>query len=373
MKKNVLKKLVFMGFSGFCFLCLYSSAEAKFFAAGCFTGVHYSDNVTLLADGSIVQCLYAGPDGRIDPPKADGTPGGDDMLLKVAFQPALYYTVIGTSFPSDPDEGKFFDVFKLKLKKDAIVYCRAWDNASIETATCYGDSAPYALQYTPVDFKIFDSWSTNRCSCFISLEPKTRAVSPGQSIQFEVLQGPACGAACYTWSLIGTSGGTITQEGFYTAGNTVGQDNVTVVDHCNYNVTATAKIIVQVNDADGDGIPDAEDNCLAVWNPGQTDADGDGVGDNCDRCPDSILTETVIIDSCDSGVLNVVFEDGCTMSDLIAQCSVGKKNHGQSVSCVSHLTNEWTSNGYISGAEKGAIQSCAGKSYHDKGGRGGKG
>jgi hypothetical protein len=373
MKKQLSKKLLLIALAGTCLLVFYSSAQAKFFAAGCFTGVFYSDNVTLLADGSIVQCLYAGPDGRVDPPRADGAPGGDDVLLKVAFQPLYFYTVIGTSFPNDPDEGKFFDVFKLKLRKNAIVYCRAWDNATFATASCYGDSAPYALQYSPVDFKIFESWSTNRCSCFIEIEPTTRAVSPGQSIQFVVLQGPACGAPCYAWSVSGTSGATITADGLYTAGSTVGWDNVTVVDLCNDNITATEKIIVQVNDADGDGIPDAEDNCPAVWNPSQQDEDGDGVGDNCDRCPDSILVETVIIDSCDTGVLNEVFKDGCTMSDLIAQCSVGNKNHGNFVSCIAHLTNEWASYGYINGMEKGAIQSCAAKSDNGKGGKGGKG
>ncbi|MCK4316567.1 MAG: thrombospondin type 3 repeat-containing protein, partial [Anaerolineae bacterium] len=36
------------------------------------------------------------------------------------------------------------------------------------------------------------------------------------------------------------------------------------------------------NDADGDGVPDDEDNCPAVANPDQDDADGDGVGDVCD-------------------------------------------------------------------------------------------
>ncbi len=368
MKKQVFKKLFLMALVGTCLLVFHSSAQAKFFAAGCFTGVFYSDNVTLLADGSIVQCLYAGPDGRIDPPRADGTAGGDDVLLKAAFQPPQYYTTIGTSFPSDPDEGKFFDVFKNKLKKDAIVYCRAWDNATFETAVCYGDSAPYALQYSRVDFNIFESWNTNRCSCFISLEPATRAVSPGESIQFEVLPGPACGATtCYAWSVSGTSGATITPEGFYTAGGIVGKDNVTVVDPCNDNVTASAEIIVQLNDRDGDGILDAEDNCPTIPNPDQTDNDSDGVGDACDSCPDSIRTQTVIVDSCDSGVLNMVFEDGCTMSDLIAQCSAGKKNHGGFVSCVSHLTNEWKSAGYISGSEKGAIQSCAAKSDKGKG------
>jgi hypothetical protein len=36
-----------------------------------------------------------------------------------------------------------------------------------------------------------------------------------------------------------------------------------------------------VQDADGDGVGDAADNCPAVYNPYQEDADGDGVGDAC--------------------------------------------------------------------------------------------
>lgn len=35
-------------------------------------------------------------------------------------------------------------------------------------------------------------------------------------------------------------------------------------------------------DMDGDGHPDAWDNCPAEWNPGQEDSDGDGRGDACD-------------------------------------------------------------------------------------------
>ena len=37
-------------------------------------------------------------------------------------------------------------------------------------------------------------------------------------------------------------------------------------------------------DGDGDGVPDADDNCPAVYNPDQADADGDGVGNACDNC-----------------------------------------------------------------------------------------
>ncbi len=38
-------------------------------------------------------------------------------------------------------------------------------------------------------------------------------------------------------------------------------------------------------DADGDGVPDATDNCVLTPNPAQVDTDGDGIGDACDNCP----------------------------------------------------------------------------------------
>ena len=91
------------------------------------------------------------------------------------------------------------------------------------------------------------------------------------------------------------------------------------------------------------------------------DDDGDGVPDDQDECPDSDLSETVIIDSCDSGVGNILVENGCSISDLINQCADGAESHGKFVSCVSRVTNGLKTGGYISGKEKGYIQSCAGQ------------
>lgn len=49
----------------------------------------------------------------------------------------------------------------------------------------------------------------------------------------------------------------------------------------NWSVALTLAAIVIDEDADDDGIPDAEDNCPTVPNPDQTDSNGDGFGDAC--------------------------------------------------------------------------------------------
>ena len=84
MKHSLSSRVVVIVIGLACFLGMYASAQAEYIAVGCFTGVFESDGVTLLKDGDIVQCLYAGPDGKIDPPNTDGTAGGDDVLLRLS-------------------------------------------------------------------------------------------------------------------------------------------------------------------------------------------------------------------------------------------------------------------------------------------------
>ncbi|MGI6375238.1 MAG: Ig-like domain-containing protein [Anaerolineae bacterium] len=77
--------------------------------------------------------------------------------------------------------------------------------------------------------------------------------------------------------------------------------------------------VCAVADADGDGVPDASDNCPAVANPGQADSDGDGVGDACDGCPND--PAKVAPGICGCGVADVDSdgdwtrdcEDGCPL------------------------------------------------------------
>ena len=56
-------------------------------------------------------------------------------------------------------------------------------------------------------------------------------------------------------------------------------------DPCPLDANSTTCTTIDPNDADGDGIPNAMDNCPSVANPDQADADMDGKGDACDACP----------------------------------------------------------------------------------------
>jgi len=88
-------------------------------------------------------------------------------------------------------------------------------------------------------------------------------------------------------------------------------------------------------DADGDGVPDAEDNCPKVFNPamliagGQQDGDGDGLGDACDACPlepGDACSEADADDIDDDGVANGV--DNCPRLANPDQADADGDGHG---------------------------------------------
>ena len=54
-------------------------------------------------------------------------------------------------------------------------------------------------------------------------------------------------------------------------------------------------------DRDGDGVPDATDNCPLAPNPDQADGDSDGVGNVCDNCPSNANPERIAFVSDRSG------------------------------------------------------------------------
>jgi beta-glucanase (GH16 family) len=141
------------------------------------------------------------------------------------------------------------------------------------------------------------------------------------------------------------------------------------IDAGEFNVNKIT--IAEPPDADGDRVPDRDDNCPLVFNPDQADHDGDGAGNVCDpdadddgvsneadACVLSDLTPTVVIDGCDSATPNLLGADGCTFADDIAEAAADARNHGGLVRSVTRLMDAAKKARLISGAQKGAVVSC---------------
>jgi hypothetical protein len=92
------------------------------------------------------------------------------------------------------------------------------------------------------------------------------------------------------------------------------------------------------------------------WYP---DADLDLVADDDgDACLGSNLAPTVVIQACSSGVANTFFANGCTISDKIAECAAGVRNHGQFAKCATQYLDSLVVGGTLTQVQKDAIQSC---------------
>jgi|GEM_PF-6573339 len=114
-------------------------------------------------------------------------------------------------------------------------------------------------------------------------------------------------------------------------------------------------------DTDGDGVGDNSD-AFPLDPTESVDTDGDGVGNNADACDTSDLSLTVVIGGQDTFVLNELFKDGCTITDLINKLADAGGSHGAFVSSVAHLTNDLKGSGVITNKEKAAIQKAAAQS-----------
>lgn len=84
-------------------------------------------------------------------------------------------------------------------------------------------------------------------------------------------------------------------------------------------------------DEDGDGAPDASDNCAMLANPDQKDTDGDGVGDMCDNCPETANPDQAdgdsdgVGDACDNCAMaanpDQANSDGDSLGDGCDNCA----------------------------------------------------
>lgn len=113
-----------------------------------------------------------------------------------------------------------------------------------------------------------------------------------QTVTVSVSGSPATSTSTAHAKITGTASGgrTVVVEITNKKGVVTGETTLyptTESDFINVNVPE----LPPAPDADGDGVPDASDNCVTAANPLQTDTDGDGSGDACDSTPNGVVTD----------------------------------------------------------------------------------
>lgn len=120
-------------------------------------------------------------------------------------------------------------------------------------------------------------------------------------------------------------------------------------------------ILLPTGDCDGDLIPNSVDTCDNL-DP-LADCDEDGVLNGVDECPATVVGEDLVVGACTIPGLDTILPTGCSLTESISEdlleCADGARNHGKYVSCVAKLTNALKKQKFITGAQKGQIQSCA--------------
>lgn len=137
------------------FLIGATYAQAGTLEAYSSTGIFDADGTTPLfgnvSNGCLIQLIWVGPNGTIDPADSLGNTTVDDSLLGT--------TYVGYGYPFNPDEGKFVKAFTHDLLgTGTIVFVRAWnDSTPVGPEDAYGDSDTYQLQ-SDFDSHDFGSW-----------------------------------------------------------------------------------------------------------------------------------------------------------------------------------------------------------------------
>lgn len=95
------------------------------------------------------------------------------------------------------------------------------------------------------------------------------------------------------------------------------------------------------------------------WYP---DADVDGFADDDDECDPSDLRSTIFVAGVNTGIPNLMFTNGCTMSDEIIAASDDADNHGAFVSAGALVGNAWRNADLITDDQRSILLTTAAQS-----------
>ena len=195
-------------------------------------------------------------------------PGYDAAILTKRSDGSYLLSGVSSSF--NPPLYNNYDIYYAKLDSNLnVLWQKTFGGSGTDNGGIYEIANQYILTGSTA------SWGAGGTDAFGVLSLDANGNFPGcQYVKVVNLSVSVSSLTASSPSLT-TSTPTLTTR---TSGN---ESNISLT----IGTAPLTETVICLLDTDGDGVPDASDNCPSVYNPGQEDQDHDGIGNACDNCP----------------------------------------------------------------------------------------